>query len=335
MLPGEILSSESGLEEVYRTLENKKIKLINDSRHDFSDPEGEEDFEKDLDEFDESAIEEEGLSVVEDVFDFDSVETRSSHFIGSDKDVSSSDDPIRLYLKEIGKENLLTAEQEVSLSHQMEQCELTILKILRDEGILIGEYYNLVEKIFHQEEDEENFIQRDMPETIAEKRRINQFYRESLKPFANDIKHFMQLKYRLQEVGEDLFENKEFLKSREELKENLKTIEINAEEITFFSQKYISVKNEILSLRESQRLIIQELGVGKVKDLRPLGRSLATAEDRQELERMTGLNANEIKEKIREVQLAEQRLREIEFEFENRIDRILELSDKIIQEKSL
>ena len=38
--------------------------------------------------------------------------------VTSDKD-SGSDDPIRLYLREIGKENLLSAEQEVTLSKQM------------------------------------------------------------------------------------------------------------------------------------------------------------------------------------------------------------------------
>jgi RNA polymerase primary sigma factor len=40
--------------------------------------------------------------------------------IYNDKE-SSVDDPIRLYLREIGRENLLTAEQEVELSKQMEE----------------------------------------------------------------------------------------------------------------------------------------------------------------------------------------------------------------------
>ena len=37
----------------------------------------------------------------------------------NDKD-ATIDDPIRLYLSEIGKENLLSAEMEVTLSKQME-----------------------------------------------------------------------------------------------------------------------------------------------------------------------------------------------------------------------
>ncbi len=45
--------------------------------------------------------------------------------IYSDKE-SSVDDPIRLYLREIGKENLLTAEQEVELSKAMESGEYII-----------------------------------------------------------------------------------------------------------------------------------------------------------------------------------------------------------------
>ncbi|TFG58706.1 MAG: RNA polymerase sigma factor RpoD, partial [Spirochaetales bacterium] len=45
--------------------------------------------------------------------------TSKKRILYSDKD-SSIDDPIRLYLREIGKEHLLTAEQEVELSKQME-----------------------------------------------------------------------------------------------------------------------------------------------------------------------------------------------------------------------
>ena len=42
-----------------------------------------------------------------------------AHIVNGDKD-SSVDDPIRLYLREIGKEKLLTAEEEVKYSKEME-----------------------------------------------------------------------------------------------------------------------------------------------------------------------------------------------------------------------
>ena len=50
--------------------------------------------------------------------------------LNNDKD-SSIDDPIRLYLREIGKENLLTAEQEVTLSKQMEDGENIIKDVIK------------------------------------------------------------------------------------------------------------------------------------------------------------------------------------------------------------
>jgi len=57
----------------------------------------------------------------------------------TDKD-STIDDPIRLYLREIGKENLLTAEQEVELSKKMEQGENIIKGVIKNSGMLIPEF---------------------------------------------------------------------------------------------------------------------------------------------------------------------------------------------------
>jgi RNA polymerase primary sigma factor len=58
--------------------------------------------------------------------------------IYSDKE-SSVDDPIRLYLREIGKENLLTAEQEVELSKRMEEGEGVIRGVIKSSGALSRE----------------------------------------------------------------------------------------------------------------------------------------------------------------------------------------------------
>jgi RNA polymerase primary sigma factor len=69
----------------------------------------------------------------------------------SEKD-SAVDDPIRLYLREIGKENLLTAEQEVELSKLMEEGENIIKSIIKKSGMMVPEFYSLAQKAFSKKD---------------------------------------------------------------------------------------------------------------------------------------------------------------------------------------
>ncbi|ETZ18895.1 RNA polymerase sigma factor rpoD [Borrelia duttonii CR2A] len=73
---------------------------------------------------------------------------------------SNSEDPIRLYLKEIGKEFLLTGNQEVELAKQMDSGESIIENILKNEGLVIENYYNLVNAIYSRV-DKEEFFKKD------------------------------------------------------------------------------------------------------------------------------------------------------------------------------
>jgi RNA polymerase primary sigma factor len=42
-----------------------------------------------------------------------------------------------MYLREIGRENLLTAEQEIELSRQMEEGENIIKNVIKKSGMII------------------------------------------------------------------------------------------------------------------------------------------------------------------------------------------------------
>ena len=77
-------------------------------------------------------------------------ETEKKRLVYNDKE-SSVDDPIRLYLREIGKENLLTAEQEVELSKQMEEGENIIKGIIKKSGVLISEFNAIAVKATRRE----------------------------------------------------------------------------------------------------------------------------------------------------------------------------------------
>ena len=117
LLPSELNSSDK-LDEIIELLEKNDITL----------EESEEDFDED------------------DEDDDDDDEKRSS--MSSDDKDGIVDDPIRLYLREIGKETLLTAEQEVILSKQMEEGGNILKRVISHSGIIIPEAYSLSQKVF-------------------------------------------------------------------------------------------------------------------------------------------------------------------------------------------
>lgn len=65
----------------------------------------------------------------------------------SDKE-ASIDDPVKLYLKEIGREHLLTGDQEKELSKQMEEGENIIKGVIKRSGIIIREFLSYCTKGF-------------------------------------------------------------------------------------------------------------------------------------------------------------------------------------------
>src|SRR5512133_1574477 len=81
----------------------------------------------------------------------------------NDKD-SSVDDPIRLYLREIGKENLLTAEQEVELSKSMEEGENIIKGIIKRSGVLIPEFHTIAVKATRRESKDSSLQRKENTE---------------------------------------------------------------------------------------------------------------------------------------------------------------------------
>ena len=286
-------------------------------------------------------VEEEDI-IDEDELDIDDMATEqeeddssSSRKEGSGKLVYSDkealiDDPIRLYLREIGKENLLSAEQEVELSQQMEEGENIIKNILRTSGMIIPEFYSLAQKAFSRKDPGEmNFSKKEISDFLAEKRRLNQFYREPLKAIYPQLKQYIELKEKIAATDGDVITDEKLNKRRGVLLKQIEGIDIHQEEILRFSEKFISAVEKIKAFQSKQFHIERKLGVRNMRELRALGRGLAVKEERLTIENRIGLTADEIKEKIREVQVMEKKLHHLELSFENSIDKILSMADEI------
>jgi RNA polymerase primary sigma factor len=247
-----------------------------------------------------------------------------------DEKETAIDDPIRLYLREIGKENLLTAEQEVYLSQKMEEGENIIKEVIRNSGLFIPELHKLATNIGSRIDPRElSLTKKEISEYLAELRRVTQFYKEPLRPHVAAIRQFIELKDKVATEGESIIASPELQRQRDELIKRVQDIDLHQEEITAITEKFITAANRIRRIQKENQKIKKRLGVASQKDLRGLGRGLALRSDRNCIESELGMEADQIKELIRQIQMNERKLLKLENEFHNRISEILDMAERI------
>jgi RNA polymerase primary sigma factor len=234
------------------------------------------------------------------------------------------DDPVRLYLREIGHENLLTAEEEIKYSKQMEDGENIITNVIRSSGMIIPEFYHSAQRAFSKKDPRElNFSnKKEITDYITERRRLSQFYRETLKLVGADLKNYVETKRRVINRGGDVFGDKELGGLRRRILGVIKSAELHPEEILRLSDKFVQAAEKIRQYKKFQDRKEKRLHVDSFKELRALGRGLTIREERERLERELDLSSDEIKELIRQIQVTEKRLNQMESEFEESIESI-------------
>ncbi len=77
----------------------------------------------------------------------------------SDAKLDILDDPVRMYLKQMGQVPLLTREQEVEISKRIEDAETMVQKVLNRFGFTAREYLNLARKVEQGRERFDRVIQ--------------------------------------------------------------------------------------------------------------------------------------------------------------------------------
>ena len=262
--------------------------------------------------------------------DSDTEHVRHNTILGTDKSDSSGDDPIRLYLREIGKENLLTAEQEVELSKKMEDGALIIKEVIQESGIMITRFYDIIKTLnTKMEGQEEEYNAKEYKDLMTNQKRFTQNYKEPLKEVQAALKNYMAKKEQMISSGEDVFNDETLGKSRVTLLKKLGKIDLQPEEITSFTHDFVSSENKIRSYKEKKQQLENKLHISTPKELRQLGRDLATQSRCSLIEEELHLTSDTIKGLIRELQLTDKDLKMIEYQFEECCENILVHSTKI------
>ena len=326
MLTPEFINSPE-MEEVLQLLSKNNIQVMEetdgDSILDEEDAEDQED--------DEDVLESE-VSVEA------KIDSNGNHrFVSSDKD-SNIDDPIRLYLRDIGKENLLTAEQEVMLSKKMEDGQNIIKDVIKNSGMMIPEFYAISQKAFMKIDiHEQGRARKEINEEMAEKRRLKSCYSSILKPLKEEMKQYMALKKTLNENDQSMaiFGDEQLVDLRDRISPELQRIDIQIEEIERFSTKFIDASQRIDEYHRRQEKRMKELRITDTAGLRSIGRRLATHSESIKLEKELGLTADEIREVYTQIQKIDRKLRRLEFEFENSVDEILEKTKEILRGRQM
>ena len=242
------------------------------------------------------------------------------------------DDPIKLYLQEIGKEELLTADEEVVLSKNMEDGGAIIKKVIKNSGILIPEFSSIGQKAYSKlDPAESNKPRKELSEEMAEKKRLKQVYGDSLRNVYPEIKQYLSLKKHCydRETLTSFTENKNLQAARKKIFNSLKRIKIESEEIEKISDRFIIASERVQDYQNKKERRERQLGIKTYADLRKLGKRLAMPREKEKLEKELLMSVNEVKEIYTHIQELTRRIRKIEYDFEASVDDVLVMTAEI------
>lgn len=326
-IPVHVFTPED-LSTIMDKLEACGIKLVDDAE--FSGDEDDSEYDERFEPFgdyktDEDEGDETGFSVLMEK----KPEIRATVKIAKN---ATTDDPIKLYLRDIGKENLLTAEEEVILAKQIERGQEIVKNVIKSSGIILTKFYELGKKAFTRiDPEQENKSRKEIKEAMDERKRVRSAYGDVLKPIYPELKQYFALKEKLydNEKIDSFLENPKIKESREKLLAYFAKARILPEEIEQWSASFEIANNEIKSANSEIERRQWRLQINDYAGLRKIGKQLAVTKESAKLSERLNLSVAEIKENYASIQSILRKTKEIEYRFECSSADILKMYDEI------
>ena len=244
------------------------------------------------------------------------------------------DDPIRLYLREIGKENRLTAEQEVSLFKQMEMGGKLIHDVIKGCGTTLSEFYSIAQRARWTIAPRElNLTKKELFELMADRRRLNACYGDALQEMYPTLKAYMQHKEALAGEDDGLFEDERLAGLRATLHASLAKVELRQDEIALLSNRLADAAQQLGSLQRKSERIERCLNFSTPRELRSVKRKLPHSAERAKLEMALRMRSHDIRASVAEYERLQADIRAIEVAFEHRVDEVLAMHRRVEEGK--
>ena len=177
--------------------------------------------------------------------------TSKKNLAASPDDTSHVDDPIRLYLKEIGKVSLLSGEQEVDLAKRIEEGEIIIEKAVINSSLLVNELIKNHPRVTSGKIKLTEIlrINRLYYFSSVDLSDLEKKYNAKMKIVIDEDSKILKLQNKIKRYEEDSPEaqkiKEEIAKSKEKIRQAIEELEIGEEEISKISHKIQSMVKRI------------------------------------------------------------------------------------------
>ena len=168
------------------------------------------------------------IATVEDKKEFENLSKEKSKaedenkYIHVEEKIGNNDDPIRLYLKEIGKVNLLTHDDEVEFSKKIESGESEIEGIILNTHLVVGEVLTTIKNVHAGRVSIHEILEppRIYNVSTQEKRKLERKYRNFEKEYKVLAEKYLSLDKRIKRVSTPKTV-KNLTKEQSDIKENI------------------------------------------------------------------------------------------------------------------
>jgi RNA polymerase primary sigma factor len=249
---------------------------------------------------------------------------------------ATSEDPIRLYLKEIGKVSLISGETEVFLAKRIEKGEKIIEETILGSSILRANFSKLMPKIRSKKIKiyEIVRVEKSYAMSPVEMEKLEKLFFQNMDKIQTEEKTLIECQNKIKKYSENSRKHKEFKDKIDEAQKDIdyavREVGVSQREIQKISQK---IKSMVFRIKEIDRhfLKIKARYGHDVKEIKTFNRFIEKNENLEEIEKMMGVHIDEVREVIKDIRNNERKLRRMEQEAGSTTAEIKDWGEKIIK----